>query len=217
MPQTATQGRRLRAGSAPCSRLPPVRLYLIARHGQSTLNVEQRVNGDPGIRVDLTEEGKANARGLGEQIANIPIGLCIHTRFDRTRQTAEVALEGRDVPFEVEPLLDDIDVGDLEGETIENYRAWKHEHTWADAFPGGESLNAAAHRYAEAFRELAGRELPDVVLIVTHEIPIRYALNASAGSDELDAPMHEVRNATPYLFCEPSLLVAAQRIDQLAG
>ena len=194
-----------------------MRLFLIARHGQSTLNVEQRVNGDPGVRVDLTEEGLANARGLGQQIANVPIDLCIHTRFERTRKTAELALEGRDVPYEVEPLLDDIDVGDLEGETIEDYRAWKAEHTRADVFPGGESLDAAARRYAEAFRKLADRGAPDVVLVVTHEIPIRYALNAVAGSDDLDGPMHEIRNATPYLFDEASLRRAAERIERLAG
>ena len=192
-------------------------LFLVARHGQSTLNVQQRVNGDPGIRVDLTEDGRANARGLGQQIANIPIGLCIHTRFGRTRQTAQIALESRDVPYEVEPLLDDVYVGDLEGDTIQDYRAWKSRHTHADKFPGGESLDDAGRRYAEAFRKLVARETPGVVLIVTHEIPIRYALNAGAGSDDLDGPMHEVRNATPYLFDDPSLLRAAERIDELTG
>jgi probable phosphoglycerate mutase len=194
-----------------------MRFFLIARHGQSTLNVEQRINGDPGVPVDLTEEGRANAQSLGQQIANVPIGLCIHTRFDRTRQTALIALGGRDVPFEVEPLLDDIDVGDLEGETIENYRAWKKQHTRADQFPGGESLVETARRYASAFRKLLERETPAVVLVVTHEIPIRYALNAACGSDDLDGPMHEIRNATPYLFDDPSLRRAAERIEELAG
>jgi probable phosphoglycerate mutase len=194
-----------------------MRLFLIARHGESTLNVEQRVNGDPGVQVDLTENGRANARDLGRQIANVPIGLCIHTRFTRTRKTAELALEGRDVPYEEEPLLDDIDVGDLEGETIYDYRKWKQAHTRADPFPGGESLDDAARRYATAFRNLVERETPETVLILTHEIPIRYALNAALGSDDLDGPMHVIRNATPYLFDEPSLRRAAERIEQLAG
>jgi broad specificity phosphatase PhoE len=194
-----------------------MRVFLIARHGQSTLNVEQRVNGDPEIRVDLTDEGRANAVGLGRQIANVPIGLCIHTRFDRTRQTAEIALEGRDVPYEVEPLLDDVYVGDLEGQTINDYRAWKAQHTRADKFPGGESLDDAGRRYAHAFLRLLDRETPRTVLVVTHEIPIRYALNAACGSDDLDGPMHEIRNATPYLFDDASLRRAAERIRELAG
>src|SRR5262245_25992053 len=180
-------------------------LFLIARHGESTLNIVGRVNGDPGVHVELTEKGRAEAGRLREQIANVPIGLCVHTRFSRTLQTAELALQGRDVPYETEPRLDDIDVGDLEGETIHDYRRWKQAHTRADAFPGGESLVDAARRYAAAFRTLLDRDTPDAVLVLCHEIPLRYALNAAIGSDDLDGPMHEIRNATPYLFDEPAL------------
>jgi broad specificity phosphatase PhoE len=194
-----------------------MRLFLIARHGESTLNVEGRINGDPLVHVDLTDTGRENARALGEQIAHVPVGLCLHTRFARTLRTGEIALEGRDVPFELEPLLDDIDVGDLEGETIADYRAWKAEHTRADPFPGGESLDEAALRYAEAYRKLLERDTPTVVLIICHEIPLRYALNAAAGSDELDGPAHQIRNATPYLYDELALARAAERIEQLAG
>jgi broad specificity phosphatase PhoE len=193
-----------------------MRLFLIARHGESTLNVEQRINGDPSIHCELTQQGRANARGLGEQVANIAIGLCVHTRFPRTRQTAELALAGRNVPFAVEPLLDDIDVGELEGKTIYDYRAWKREHTRADPFPGGESLFDAARRYATGFRNLLDGG-PDVVLVVCHEIPLRYVLNAASGSDDLDQPMHDIRNATPYAFDDSSLRTAAERIAQLAG
>jgi broad specificity phosphatase PhoE len=194
-----------------------MRLFLISRHGESTLNTEGRVNGDPEVHVDLTDKGREEAHALGEQIAHVPIGLCIHTRFARTLETGRIALEGRDVPFEAEPLLDDIDVGDLEGETIADYRAWKSEHTRADRFPGGESLDEAARRYAEAFRRLLERDTPAAVLVLVHEIPLRYALNAAAGSGELDGPAHQIRNATPYLFDEPALRRAAERIGQLAG
>ena len=40
------------------------------------------------------------------------------------------------------------------------------------------------------------------MLVVCHEIPVRYALNAAAGSDDLDGPEHAIPNATPYLFDE---------------
>ena len=53
------------------------------------------------------------------------------------------------------------------------------------------------------------------MLVVCHEIPIRYALNAAAGSDDLDAPEHSLPNATPYLFDDVALARAAQRIEQL--
>jgi broad specificity phosphatase PhoE len=193
-----------------------MRLFILARHGESTLNVERRINGDPSVEVALSERGEAEARLLGEELAHMPIDVCVHTRFGRTLQTARLALSDRHVPFEVDPDLDDIDVGELEGQTIEDYRAWKRAHERSDAFPGGESLDAAAQRYAQAFQRLAARS-ERVTLVVAHEIAVRYAVNAAAGSDELDAPTHDIRNAAPYLFDEQALERAAQRIDQLVG
>jgi broad specificity phosphatase PhoE len=191
-----------------------VRLIVIARHAESTLNLERRINGDPAVDVQLTDEGREEARALGIQVAHVPLELCVHTRFGRTRDTAALALAGRDVPAVVEPLLDDIDIGELEGLWIDDYRAWKRAHRRSDPFPGGESLDDAARRYAQGFRRLVAR--PErCLLVVCHEIALRYALNAAAGSDDLDGPVHQLRNATPYLFDEPSLERAAAQIERL--
>ena len=192
-----------------------MQLYVIARHAESTLNYENRINGDPSLHVPLTEKGRDEARLLGRQIAHVPIDVCIVTRFDRTRETADIALEGRNVPFEVQPLFDDIDVGELEGLTIEDYHAWKRAHTRSDPFPGGESLDAAALRYADAYDGLLQR--PETsILVVSHEIPLRYAINAADGSDDLDGPAHRLANATPYLFDEAALARAVAGIERLA-
>ena len=187
---------------------------MLARHGESTLNSENRINGDPAVPVALTEKGRDEARLLGQQIAHIRLEVCICTRFTRTRDTAEIALQDRDVPIEIEPLLDDINVGDLEGVPLQDYRAWKREHTRRDPFPGGESLDAAARRYAQAFRKLLGR-LETSVLVVAHEIPVRYAINAADASDDLDGPAHQLANATPYLFDKEALAHAVEGIERL--
>ena len=76
-----------------------MQLYVIARHGESTLNYENRINGDPSVPVRLTEKGRDEARLLGQQLAHIPLQLCLHSEFPRTRETAEIALAGREVPF----------------------------------------------------------------------------------------------------------------------
>jgi broad specificity phosphatase PhoE len=193
-----------------------VRLFVLVRHGQSELNVTRRVNGDPSVPVGLTVQGEAEAGGLALQLAGIELDLCVHSRFGRTRATARIALQGRTVPVVVEPLLDDIDVGELDGRSIDDYRAWKRGHTRADAFPGGESLDDAARRYATAYERLLAR--PERrVLVVCHEIPVRYAINGAAGSDELDGPAHELGNCVPHLFDEDGLTRAAARIRTLAG
>jgi probable phosphoglycerate mutase len=191
-----------------------VGLFLISRHAESTLNIEGRVNGDPSIPIALTEAGREAAARLGAQIANIPIELAVHTRFPRTRETAEIAVRGRGIPMETEPLLDDIDVGELEGDTLAAYRSWKHDHTRHHPFPGGESLDNAARRYVLAFRRLVDRPERHV-LVVCHEIPLRYALNAAAGSDDLDGPTHVIANAVPYLFDDRALARAASHIEHI--
>jgi probable phosphoglycerate mutase len=191
-----------------------MRLFVLLRHAHSTLNAEGRVNGDPTVPVPLTPEGRAEAERLGHQLAQIDFELCVHSRFGRTRETADALLLGRDVPRLEEPLLDDVDVGDLEGAPIDEYRAWKRAHARGEPFPGGESLDDCARRYAGAFRKLLAR--PErAVIVVCHEIPVRYALNAAAGSDDLDGPEHRIPNATPYLFDEAALERAAARIEQL--
>ena len=191
-----------------------VQLLVVARHAESTLNHEQRINGDPSVPVDLTEQGREESRELGLQLANLPLDVCVCTRFSRTRDTAEIALTGRDVPFRIEPLFDDIDVGELEGQSIESYRAWKRGHERSDPFPGGESLDDAARRYARGYSALLDRPEP-TILLVCHEIPLRYALNGAAGSDDLDGPVHQLQNATPYLFDKTAVRHAIAGIERL--
>jgi broad specificity phosphatase PhoE len=191
-----------------------MRLFVLARHAQSTLNLEQRVTGDPALDVPLTEQGRKEARLLGIQLANLPLDVCLHTRFPRTRLTAEIVMAGRDVRVETEPLFDDVAIGELEGSPVADYRAWKARHARHEAFPGGESLDAAADRYALAYRRLLETRHSSV-LVVCHEIPIRYALNGAAGSDSLDGPIHELPNAVPFCFDDDALERAAAGIERL--
>ena len=192
-----------------------MRLFVLVRHGQSELNATHRVNGDPSVPVRLTQQGETEASALALQLAGVELDLCVHTRFGRTRETAEIALGGRPVPLEEEALLDDIYVGELEGQTIDEYRAWKAEHTRGEAFPGGESLDDSARRYATAYERLLAR--PERrILVVCHEIPVRYAINAAAGSDTLDAPAHGIGNCIPHLFDEDGLARAVTGIRRLA-
>jgi len=206
--QKAIRANRRRA------RLLPIRLFVLSRHAETTLNHEHRINGDPSLQVGLTESGEQQARLLGSEVAGIPLEVAVHTRFGRTQMTAELALVGRSVPLVEEPLLDDIDVGKLEGRSLDDYREWKREHTRHDPFPGGESHDDAALRYAHAFRGLLERDELQL-LVVCHEIPVRYALNAAARSGDLDGPVHEIPNARPFLFDARALERAAARIEQL--
>jgi broad specificity phosphatase PhoE len=195
-----------------------VRLLLLARHGQSLFNVDGVVNGDPARDRGLSRLGIEEATSLGAQLANLAIDLWVTSRFPRAKETARLALGDRavQIPHEVDADLDDIRVGSLEGRTLADYRAWKRGRSRDEPFPdGGESLNDAARRYADAFERVGARE-QRVVLCLCHEIPVRYAVNAAGGSDDLDRPLHDVANATPYLFEPAGLERAVRRLRELA-
>ena len=192
-----------------------VRLFVLSRHAESVLNHQHRINGDPSVPAPLTEHGREEAALLGLQVRSLPLDVCLHTRFGRTVETAQIAIDGRDVPIVEEALFDDVDIGDLEGETIDGYHAWKREHVRSDRFPGGESLVETALRYVEAYRRLLAGPYR-CVLVVCHEIPIRYALNAVGESSDLDGPVHMIPNAAPFLFDDAAIDKAAAGIERLA-
>jgi broad specificity phosphatase PhoE len=193
-----------------------MRIVVLARHGESQLNVEGLANGDPARDPGLTAHGEAEACELGRQIAALEVELAVTSRFPRAQETARLALTGRnDVPRLVVSDLDDVRIGELEGRTVAEYRAWKKGRPRSEPFPGGESLDAAAARFARGFRTVLARP-EHVILVVCHEIPVRYAINAAAGSQSLDAPVHDVGNAVPYLFGEQGLAAAVSQIDRLA-
>jgi broad specificity phosphatase PhoE len=187
-----------------------MRTLLLARHGRSLFNIDGVINGDPGRDRGLSPQGEDEARRLERQIAGIAIDACFVSRFPRAQQTARIALGERaaSTPWYEDPDLDDIRIGDLEGQTLDDYREWKAKHTHDDAFPNGESLNDAARRYANAFERIANRG-EATILCVCHEIPVRYAINAAGGSPDPDEPFHDVPNATPFLFDAEALRRAA--------
>jgi 2,3-bisphosphoglycerate-dependent phosphoglycerate mutase len=191
-----------------------MRLFLLARHGQSLFNVDSVVNGDPALDRGLSEQGIEEAGRLAGQLAGLPVDVVAVSPFPRALQTANIALAGREVPHLVDEDLGDVRIGDLEGKSLDAYRETPAHSNRKERFPGGESLDEAALRYATAVRRLLARSEP-TTLVVCHEIPVRYALNAAAGSHDLDAPAHAIPNATPYLFDDAALERAAAHIEEI--
>lgn len=154
---------------------------LVARHGESEYSAKQLVNGDPGVSCPLTEAGRVQAQALGEALAEESIDLCVVTEFERVRETAEIALAGRDVPFLVLPELNDPRYGEFEGGSIVAYREWAWARGPLEAPAGGEHRGELAGRYARGLRKLADRP-EDTILVVAHSLPLAYLRDAAAGT-----------------------------------
>ena len=190
------------------------RLFVFARHAESTANTARVLSSDPERPVALTERGRAQARALGAQLAHVHIDLAVGTRFLRTQETIDIALHGRHVPVLIEPGFDELQVGDLDAAPVEAYRAWKREHALHDRFPHGESPADAFGRYAIALRRLLART-EAVTLVVVHEFALRYIVLAAAA-DGSQLPAEAVGNAVPFLFDEHAAGRAAAGLDAMA-
>jgi probable phosphoglycerate mutase len=186
---------------------------ILARHGQTDWNVRKLVNGDPATPVCLTEQGREEARRLGEAIADDPIDLCVVTPFGRTRETADEALGARSVPRLVVEELGDPFYGAFEGGSLDEYREWAWGQPSSVAPPGGGEARATiVERYVRGYRRLLARE-ERVVLAVCHSLPVAYVLAAHEGrAPEPKVPL--VANAHPYRFTRAEL---ERVVEILAG
>ena len=190
---------------------------VLARHAESEFSVRGACNGDPAASGGgLTEAGREQARALGELLADDPVELAVVTEFARTRETAEVALEGRGVPLLVVPELNDIRFGSFEGRLLSDYRGWSSAAGPAEECPGGgESRAAAAERFARGLRVVLERPEP-AALVVAHALPIRYVLGALLERDPA-ATIEPVAYAEPHRIGADALRRAVERLERWAA
>jgi broad specificity phosphatase PhoE len=191
-----------------------VRLFIFARHAESSANVAGVVSSDPARSVGLTARGVTEAGQLGEQVANLDVELAICTRLLRTQQTLEVALRGRPVPVLIDPGFDEIRTGDLDGEPIEGYWSWKEHHTGRERFPHGESEDEALIRYANALRRLLSRT-ETVTLLIVHGFALRHIVAAATTSLSRSKDPPSV-NALPYLLDQRAIERASAGLEASA-
>jgi len=191
-----------------------LRLFIFARHAESVANAANMLNSNPSQPVVLTARGRTQARALGAQLAGLHVDLAVGTRLLRTRQTIDIALDGREVPTLIEPGFDEIRAGDLEGAPIEAYRSWQDQHTPGDRLPHGESIEEALRRYAGALKHLLDRT-ETVTLVVIHDLALRYIVAAATSS--LPSNGTAFPNAVPYLFDQPAARRAAASLAALTS
>ncbi len=185
---------------------------LLTRHGESEFSSRALTNGDPSVACGLTATGRAQARRLGELLADTELDLCVTSEFERTRETADLALAGRDVARLVLPGLNDIRFGAFEGGPLSAYRAWARAHGPEESAPGGgESRVETVRRYVDAYRDLLARS-ERTILVVAHGLPVRYVLDAAAGRAPAPA-VAQVPYADPFTVRRDDLSVAVARLE----
>ena len=180
------------------------------RHAHARSNVTDLVSSSP-PGEGLSELGVEEALALREAIAYEPIELGIATRLVRTQETLDLALGDRDVPRIVLPELDEIGFGSFEGGPLADYRTWAWTTEPDVLGPGaGESRAHAAERIAGGLDALLAKP-EEVVLAVTHALPMRYVLDAADGSFPA-AKITPVPHATPFTLSAEAVERAAETL-----
>jgi probable phosphoglycerate mutase len=147
------------------------RIYLM-RHGEVSY---RRPDGRTvfSTQVALTDEGVEQARHMRELLGEVPFDLGAHTGLARTRQTAELVLEGRAVRLQEVAALSEIQAGSIDHLSDERLDA---EFTYGleraaepgAAFPGGETFAAFQDRIVPAFEAFLRRPDWTTALLVGH-------------------------------------------------
>jgi broad specificity phosphatase PhoE len=133
------------------------------------------------------------------------------SEFERVRETADLALAGRDVPRLALADLNDIRFGEFEGRPLTEYRAWAHAHGPEDVVPGGDSRAGTVARYVRAYRTILARP-EETVLVVAHGLPVRYVLDALEGRNPA-AAVAQVPYAEPFRLSAQELAAAVRRLE----
>jgi probable phosphomutase (TIGR03848 family) len=135
---------------------------ILLRHGRSTANTTGVLAGrTPGVGLD--ERGHAQAAGVPQRLAELPLALAVSSPLQRCQETLAPLLTARpDLELHTDDRLNECDYGDWSGRKLaelkdEPLMETVQQHPTAAAFPGGESLRAMATRSSEAVREWNAR------------------------------------------------------------
>jgi probable phosphoglycerate mutase len=158
---------------------------LLVRHGATTLSSEDRFAGS--VDPDLSQEGRAQARSLGQRLAEEPPDVVYSSPMRRTLATAELVTGGTP-PATPVPEFKEIHHGHWEQKTRdevqasypEEYAAWERD-PFTYAPDGGESGMAVLARSLPALLAIAARHAGRRVLVVSHKATIRLMIGHLLG------------------------------------
>ena len=153
-------------------------LHLL-RHGETDLNASGRLQGITDSQ--LTELGRRQADDMAAASRSWGPAAVYCSPLRRARDVAGRigALTG--LPAVAEPRLSEMNMGALEGVTVQQmrdgwpelYRGWRQDAS-SVTMPGGESLGDVQTRAMAAFADWERRHSPDdAVIAVTHNFTIR--------------------------------------------
>lgn len=160
---------------------------LFIRHGRTRANTDGILAGwTPGVTLDDTGRGQAEA--LAARLAPVALAAVVSSPLERTVETTDLALAGRDVPRHLDERLGECRYGTWTGQSLKALAKdplWRavQSHPSSVVFPEGESMTAMQHRAVSAVRDWNGRLGDDAVYaVVSHGDVIKACLADALGT-----------------------------------
>lgn len=148
-------------------------LYII-RHGKTDWNALRKLQGRTDI--PLNDEGRQMAALAAEEYRDVHFDVCYSSPLIRAKETAQILLQGRDIPIYTDDRIVEMSFGEYEG--VENsfkipdcpINDFFHRPQDYRAPAGAESMEELFARTGEFLREVVNPLLEDKkdVLIVGH-------------------------------------------------
>jgi broad specificity phosphatase PhoE len=149
-----------------------IKIY-VARHGETTWNVEGRIQGrsDPG----LSPKGYAQSLALLEQLKNRPLSAIYTSTLQRSVLTAQPIAKYLNLPMQKQTELDEIAFGMMEGRQFSNMDEevrveWERfkENRLTYHIPGAENYADVAIRLRPFMERILQIHKGQEILIVGH-------------------------------------------------
>ena len=152
--------------------IEPTRIIAI-RHGETTWNVDTRIQGR--LDIPLNATGRQQAARMALALKDDPITAVYASDLTRAWETAQYLGRARGLQVNPEAGLRERGFGDFEGKTFAEIEAQLPEQSlrWRKRDPefapaGGESLQALNQRVVEATERLAARHPGELIALVGH-------------------------------------------------
>jgi broad specificity phosphatase PhoE len=180
-----------------------IRIY-VARHGETTWNVEGRIQGrsDPG----LSPKGHDQSLALLEQLRDRPISAIYTSTLQRSILTAQPIAQHFGLPIQKQSELDEIAFGILEGKQILNIDGeakmeWERfrENRMTYRIPGAENFTDVATRLGPFKEKILRNHKGQEILIIGHKIVNRFLIGMLLEYPPEDVPKLEQNNGCVYL------------------
>ncbi|MFS2035017.1 histidine phosphatase family protein [Polaromonas sp. CT11-55] len=150
----------------------PTRIIAI-RHGETTWNVDTRIQGH--LDIPLNETGRRQAERMARALADEPISAIYASDLTRAWETAQYLARVQGIGVTREEGLRERGFGDFEGKTFAEIEALLPDQSmrWRKRDPefapaGGESLIALRSRVVATAQRLAAAHPGELIALVGH-------------------------------------------------